>query len=96
MMNIIANFLKGTGEMKSMYMAGTGIASIDSGLNILKTVSVGLISGIGIVIVAWAGFEIGMALYQHDTAQIPGSLKKVAGGLVMIGIGVFIGLFSAA
>lgn len=95
MINRIGNFIHSMGAVKGAYMAGTGIASIDSGLNILKTVSVGLISGIGIIIVAWAGFEIGMALYQHDTAQIPGSLKKVAGGLVMIGIGVFIGLFAA-
>lgn len=87
-MNYLAQFYN------TFFMAATGVDSIDNGLSILKTVVTGIISGVGILIVAWAGFEIGVAIKQHDSAQIPSKIMGLVGGLIMIGIGAFIGLFA--
>lgn len=77
-----------------MMAGGTGISSLDTGLSKLKTLTVGVVAGIGVVIVGWGGFELGTALFQHDTSQIPNAIKKIVAGVVMIGVGALIGLFT--
>lgn len=81
-------------KIYSLLMASTGISSLDTGLSKLKTLTIGVIAGIGVVIVGWGGFELGTALFQHDTSQIPNAIKKIVAGVVMIGVGALVGLFS--
>lgn len=81
-------------KINSYLLPGTGITSLDNGLGKLKTLTVGVVAGIGVVIVGWGAFELGTALFQHDTSQIPNAIKKIVAGVVMIGVGAMIGLFA--
>lgn len=74
-------------------LASTGVASLDSGLKTLKNLSVGVIAGIGVIVLAYGGMELGTALYQHDTAQVPSAVRKIVAGAIMISIGTIVGLF---
>ena len=74
-------------------LASTGVASLDSGLKTIKNLSVGVIAGICVIVLAWGGLELGTALYQHDTAQVPNAIRKIVAGAIMISIGTIVGLF---
>jgi len=71
----------------------TGIATLDNGLVTLENISIGIIAGIGIIILAWGGMELGTCLYQHDTGQMPTAIRKLVAGIIMICIGAIIKLF---
>ena len=74
-------------------IASTGIGSLDKGLATLKNLSIGVVAGIGVVVLCWGGFELGTALFQHDTAPLPNAIKKMVAGVIMVGIGTIVGLF---
>lgn len=78
--------------MKNILMA-TGVAALDSGLATLKNISVGVIAGIGIIILAWGIFDLATALNQHDNSQLPNSFKKIASGVLMTSCGAVLALF---
>lgn len=76
-----------------LLIASTGIGALDKGLSTLKNLSIGVIAGIGVVVLCWGGFELGSALFQHDTSQLPNAAKKMVAGVIMICIGAIVGLF---
>ena len=41
----------------------------------------------GAIVLAWGGFEFGAAYQERDSAQQTQALRKIVGGLIMMGIG---------
>ena len=79
--------------LKMYAIPSTGVASLDKGLTTLKTLTIGVIAAIGVIVLAWGAFELGTALYQHDTAQVPNAIRKIVAGVIMLCIGTIVGLF---
>lgn len=70
----------------------TGIPVIDNGMNIIKVTAIGIVSIIGVVLLAKGGMSMGTAISQRDSSGIATAAAEIGGGLFMGGIGVIIGL----
>lgn len=94
-MDIVTLFtiIKNNSWATTFALTSTGIASLDNGLNVIKNISMGIIAGIGVVVLAFGLFEFATSFFQHDTAQTPVAIKKIVSGIIMIAIGAIIILF---
>lgn len=71
---------------------GTGVAEIDTGLNVIKTIGIGVCSVIGILGLIKGGIDFASGLSQRDQSGIVTGGLELGGGLVMAAIGVVIGV----
>ena len=73
--------------------AGTGVEQIDKGLNVIKTLGIGVCSAIGVVALVKGAIDFASGISQRDQSGIVTGGLEIGGGLVMAAIGVVIGLF---
>lgn len=73
--------------------SSTGIGPVDTGMTVIKTAAIGIVSIIGVIGLAKGGMDLGTGISQRDQQGITQGAAEVAGGLIMAGIGVVIGLF---
>lgn len=60
-------------------------AEVTSKLNSLYDLVLNIVTGAGVIVLAWGVFEFAMAYQSHDSAQQTMSLKKVVAGIIMVG-----------
>lgn len=72
--------------------SSSGIPAVDNGMNVIKVAAIGIVSVIGIIMLAKGGMSMGTAISQRDNTGIATAAAEIAGGLFMGGIGVVIGL----
>lgn len=77
--------------MATRAYAGTGVAEVDNGLNAIKTLGIGIVGGIGVIVLIKGGMDLGSALKDRDTSGMAQAGGELAGGLVMAAIGTVIG-----
>lgn len=65
-------------------------------INNLYTLVVGIIAAAGAIVLAWGGFELGMAYFERDSSSQVQALRKIIGGLIMLGIGGIIALIKGS
>lgn len=70
----------------------TGIPIVDKGMTIIKVCAIGLCEIIGIIGLVKGGMDLGTGVSQRDMSGIVQGAAECGGGLIMAGIGVFIGL----
>lgn len=77
-----------------VYATGsTGISTVDTGMTVIKTAAIGIVSIIGVVALAKGAMDLGTGISQRDQQGITQGAAEIAGGLIMGGVGVVIGLF---
>lgn len=79
--------------MNFLLTAGTGVEQIDEGLNVIKTLGIGVCSAIGVVVLVKGGIDFASGISQRDQSGIMTGGLEIGGGLIMAAIGVVIGLF---
>ena len=72
--------------------SSTGIAQVDTGMTVIKTVAIGLVSVIGVIGMVKGGMDLGTGISQRDTSGITQGAAELGGGLIMAAIGVVIGV----
>lgn len=65
---------------------GDGTETVLSGIESLKTLVLGCVSGVGVIFLAWGLLDFGTAYSSHDSSQQSQAIKKVIGGLIMIAV----------
>lgn len=63
----------------------TGITKINDGINVLKMLAKGIISGIGFYILLLGIVDLGTGLSEHNATQQHEGVKKVFAGLIVCG-----------
>lgn len=64
-----------------------GNSDVINQINNMYNLVTGIIAAMGAIVLAWGGFEFGAAYQERDSAQQTQALRKIVGGLIMIGIG---------
>lgn len=72
--------------------SSTGVPAVDNGMNIIKIVAIGVVSTIGVIILAKGGMDLGSSVSQRDNNGMATAAAEIAGGLIMAAIGVLIGI----
>ena len=85
--NIMASPVSGVGVATS-----TGIPEIDNALNIIKALFIGLISTIGVIILAKGISDTAIGYQQQDSHGMFDGIKGIAAGAIMAFIGIIIAL----
>ncbi len=85
--NIMASPVSGAGVATS-----TGIPEIDNALNIIKALFIGLISTIGVIILAKGISDTAIGYQQQDSHGMFDGIKGIAAGAIMAFIGVLLAL----
>lgn len=70
--------------------ASTGVSEIDTGMNGIKTIAIGIVSIIGIVALVKGAMDLGTGISQRDNSGITTGAGEIAGGLVMAAVGAVI------
>lgn len=71
-----------------------GADALIKDLNTLKTLVLSLVSGVGVVFLAWGLMDFGAAWSDRNTSEQAQAIKKVVGGFVMMAAGTIVALFS--
>ena len=79
--------------MATDVISGTGIAAVDDGFNVVKTLIVGLMAGYGAVQLAISIFELSRAIKNEEDHKRDKSILGIAAGLMCVAGGTLIGLF---
>lgn len=64
-----------------------GSSDVINQINNMYNLVTGIIAAMGAIVLAWGGFEFGAAYQERDSAQQTQALRKIVGGLIMMGIG---------
>lgn len=70
----------------------SGVGTVDSGMKVIKTVAIGIVSTIGVVVLVKGIMNLGSAISQRDSTGMAQAGAECAGGLLMAGAGIAIGL----
>lgn len=73
-------------------LAGTGVAEVDTGMNVIKTLAIGVCSVVGIIGIVKGGMTFSSGISQRDQSGIVSGGLELAGGLIMGAIGTVIAL----
>lgn len=73
-------------------LSSTGIEQVDTGLNVIKTLGIGVCAAIGVPALVKGGIDFASGISQRDQSGIVTGGLEIAGGLIMTAISVFIGL----
>lgn len=79
-------------RITDIVLTSTGVTEIDTGLNVIKTLGIGVCSTIGVVALVKGGIDFASGISQRDQSGIVTGGLELGGGLVMAAIGVVIGL----
>lgn len=79
--------------LTNILLSSTGVEQIDIGLNVIKTLGIGVCSAIGVVALVKGGIDFASGISQRDQSGIVTGGLEIGGGLIMTAIGVVIGLF---
>lgn len=71
---------------------GTGVAEVDAGMLVIKTLAIGVCSVVGIIGIVKGGMTFSSGISQRDQSGIVTGGLELAGGLIMAAIGAIIGL----
>ncbi len=78
--------------LTNILLSSTGIEQIDTGLNVIKTLGIGVCAAIGVPALVKGGIDFASGISQRDQSGIVTGGLEIAGGLIMTAISVFIGL----
>lgn len=73
-----------------------GVAEVTNGINVLKTLVLACVAGVGVIFLAWGLLDFGSSYSSHDTTQQSVAIKKVVGGIIMIAAPAILKLLGAA
>lgn len=76
----------------TMPMRAHAAEEVTSKINSLNEIVLGIVTGAGVIVLAWGIFEFAAAYQNHDTSQQTMSLKKVVSGILMVGAPTIINL----
>ena len=79
-------------RITDIVLTSTGVTEIDTGLNVIKTLGIGVCTAIGVVALVKGGIDFASGISQRDQSGIVTGGLELGGGLVMAAIGVVIGL----
>lgn len=85
---MFAGFL--TSQAQEVFASEDG-TKIAASIDRITTISVTIISAIGIVVALYGVFEFATAWGQHDSSQQTSAIKKIVAGLIMIFAGAIAG-----
>ncbi|MCM1244705.1 MAG: hypothetical protein NC293_03565 [Roseburia sp.] len=71
----------------------TNVAEVTNGIEILKTLALSLVQGVGVIFLAWGLLDFATAYSAHDTSQQSIAIKKCVGGVVAIAVPGIVKLF---
>ena len=86
---MFAGFL--TAQAQEVFASSGDGSEIASSIDRITTISVTIISAIGIVVALYGVFEFAPAWGQHDSSQQTAAIKKIVAGLIMIFAGAIAG-----
>lgn len=72
-----------------------GVAEVTNGINILKTLVLACVAGVGVIFLAIGLIDFGTAYSAHDTTQQSMAIKKVVGALIVIAVPTILKLLGA-
>lgn len=75
-----------------VYASSTGVGEIDTGLNVIKVIGIGICESCGVIMLIKGGMEFSSAFSQRDGSGMGLAGAVIGGGLIMGFIGVIIGL----
>lgn len=75
-----------------VYASSTGVGEIDSGLNVIKVIGIGICESAGVIMLIKGGMDFSSAFAQRDASSMGLAGAVIGGGLIMGFIGVIIGL----
>lgn len=61
----------------------TGIAQVNSGINVLKTLVKGVVSGVGFIILMLGVVDFGTGISEHNSTQQHEGIKKIVAGIIV-------------
>ena len=73
----------------------TGVTEVTNGINILTTLILACVAGVGVIFLAIGLLDFGAAYSAHDTTQQSIAIKKVIGALIMIAVPAILKLMGA-
>lgn len=85
---MFAGFL--TAQVQEVFASEDG-TKIAQSIDRITTISVTIISAVGIVVALYGVFEFATAWGQHDSSQQTSAIKKIVAGLIMIFAGSIAG-----
>lgn len=71
----------------------TNVAEVTNGIEVLKTLALSLVQGVGVIFLAWGLLDFATAYSAHDTSQQSIAIKKCVGGVVAIAVPGIVKLF---
>lgn len=71
----------------------TNVEEVTNGIEILKTLALSLVQGVGVIFLAWGLLDFATAYSAHDTSQQSIAIKKCVGGVVAIAVPGIVKLF---
>ena len=69
------------------------VAEVTNAIEILKTLALSLVQGVGVIFLAWGLLDFATAYSAHDTSQQSIAIKKCVGGVVAIAVPGIVKLF---
>lgn len=68
---------------KNTSTSDTGIAQVNSGINVLKTLVKGVVSGVGFIILMLGVVDFGTGISEHNSTQQHEGIKKIVAGVIV-------------
>lgn len=62
------------------------VTEVTSGIDVLVTLVMAFIGGVGAIFLAWGLMDFGTAYAQHDASQQMQGIKKVVAGLIIVAV----------
>ena len=69
-----------------MALAAGDVSEVTNGLDVLKSLVLAAVGGVGVIFLAWGLLDFGTAYSAHETSQQSAAIKKVVGGIIMIAV----------
>lgn len=76
------------------FAAGKDVSEVTNGIDTLKTLTLTVIGGVGVIFLALGLVDFGSAYSAHDSTQQGQAIKKVIGGLVIVAVPTLVGILT--
>lgn len=70
------------------------VTEVTDGIDVLTTLVLSAIGGVGVIFLAWGLLDFGTAYSAHDSTQQAQAVKKVIGGIIIMAIPTILGLLT--
>lgn len=77
-----------------VFAAGKDVSEVTNGIDTLKTLTLTVIGGVGVIFLALGLVDFGSAYSAHDSTQQGQAIKKVIGGLVIVAVPTLVGILA--